>query len=299
MARRRMFSLDIVDLDVFVEMSVNAKLLYYEFGMRADDDGFVGNPKRITCLAGCDNNDIQELIDNKFIIMFSTGVIVIRHWKMNNQLRSDRYKETYHLSEKDLLTVKNETYDLMDNECLPNDIPLVTTVKDSIVKSSIVENSEGKLSKDKLRQIKTSKGKNIGNDIFKKQMDTLKCEVLSQKEIIYINIVSYLNKKINANYNNKSLKTRSLIDSRLSEGYKEEDFIIVIDKKSNEWVNTDMSKYLRPETLFSNKFESYFNQPEIKQTKSLNNISMLEINEAVKIEKEKKGETANDTITIY
>ena len=82
MAKKRMFSLDVIDLDSFIEMPVSAKLLYYDLGMRADDDGFVGNPKKITLLAGCNKEDIETLIKNKFIYMFSSGVIAIRHWNV-------------------------------------------------------------------------------------------------------------------------------------------------------------------------------------------------------------------------
>ena len=136
MAKKRMFSLDVVDLDSFIEMPVSAKLLYYDLGMRADDDGFVGNPKKITLLAGCNKEDIETLIKNKFIYMFSSGVIAIRHWNVNNQIRKDRYNETFRIDEKRLLKLENNVYELKDNSGIPNDIPTVTTVKYSIDKNS-------------------------------------------------------------------------------------------------------------------------------------------------------------------
>ena len=70
MARRRMFSLDIVDSDQFTDLPPMARLLYYELGVRADDDGFVGNPKKITRFAECSENDIKMLEDKGFIYMF-------------------------------------------------------------------------------------------------------------------------------------------------------------------------------------------------------------------------------------
>ena len=116
----------------------------------------------------------------------------------------------------------------------------------------------------------------------------------------YKNIIDYLNNKINTNYRCNSVKTKSLIDARLNEGYKEEDFFLVIDKKYKEWINTEMEKYLRPETLFSNKFESYLNQPEIKKQRTLKDISMTEIDEALKREKELMGDkTNNDKVGFY
>lgn len=76
----------------------------------------------------------------------------------------------------------------------------------------------------------------------------------------YKNIVGYLNKKIGSNYRPTSKKTQSLIKARYNEKFTEQDFYTVIDKKSKEWLGTEMEKYLRPETLFGNKFESYLNQ---------------------------------------
>lgn len=73
-------------------------------------------------------------------------------------------------------------------------------------------------------------------------------------------VVDYLNIKLSANYHSTSSKTQNLIKARLNEGFAYDDFVIVIDKKYNEWHNTDMAKFLRPETLFSNKFEGYLNQ---------------------------------------
>ena len=301
MAKKRMFSLDVIDLDSFIEMPVSAKLLYYDLGMRADDDGFVGNPKKITLLAGCNKEDIETLIKNKFIYMFSSGVIAIRHWNVNNQIRKDRYNETFRIDEKRLLKLENNVYELKDNSGIPNDIPTVTTVKYSIDKNSI----------DKLRVDKTSKEKNSLEkkreekiiDNFHVDVDTgeiLEYEIVSEKDKVYKNIIDYLNNKINANYRCNSVKTKSLIDARLNEGYKEADFFLVIDKKYKEWKDSEMEKFLRPETLFSNKFESYYNQPEIMKQRTLKDISMAEIDEALKREKQQMGDKANnDTVGIY
>lgn len=299
MARRRMFSLDVVDLDSFIEMPVNAKLLYYEFGVRADDDGFVGNPKKITMLAGCDEEDIYTLIDNNFIYWFSSGVVVIRHWNINNQIRSDRYTPTYHTEEKEFVKLEDKVYQLIDDNGIPNDIPLVTTDKNSIDKNRIDKLRKDKSSKEKNKLDKKREEKVIDN--FHVDVDTgevIEYEIVSEKEKIYKNIIDYLNNKINSNYRSNSAKTKALIDARINEGYKEQDFLIVIDKKCYEWLNTDMEKFLRPETLFSNKFESYLNQPEIKRQRTLKDISMSEIDEALK--KERSGvSTDYDTIRFY
>lgn len=93
-------------------------------------------------------------------------------------------------------------------------------------------------------------------------------DIDKEKEIdkeIYISIVDYLNQKAGSNYRAKTAKTQSFIKARLNEGFTEEDFKTVIDKKCAEWIGTEWEKYLRPETLFGNKFEAYLNAKTTKQ----------------------------------
>lgn len=104
MARKRMFDIEIVDTDLFLEMPQSTQNLYFHLGMRADDDGFVSNPKKIIRTIGANDDDLKVLITKKFIIPFDSGVIVIRHWKINNYLRADRYTETIYKEEKRQLT---------------------------------------------------------------------------------------------------------------------------------------------------------------------------------------------------
>ena len=138
MAQKRMFSLSVVDTDDFLEMPISSRLLYYELGMRADDDGFISNWKKILTFTGLKTDDIKILISKKFIIPFESGVIVIRHWRLNNYLRNDRYKETNYLYEKSLICKdKNGVYELKDTIGIPNGIPSID--KNSIDKNSIEE----------------------------------------------------------------------------------------------------------------------------------------------------------------
>lgn len=121
MARRRMFNLDIIDTDLFMEMPQGSRLLYYELCMRADDDGFVSSPKKIQEMVRCSNDDLKVLLAKKFILPFETGVVVIRHWKIHNYIQKDRYKETLYTEEKQqLIQQKNGTYELMDTTCIQN-----------------------------------------------------------------------------------------------------------------------------------------------------------------------------------
>lgn len=91
MARRRMFSLDVVDTDAFTEMPVSAQALYFHLGMHGDDDGFVSSPRKIEKSVGCNSDDLKLLVAKGFIIPFDSGVVVIRDWNANNTLKNDRY----------------------------------------------------------------------------------------------------------------------------------------------------------------------------------------------------------------
>lgn len=119
MALRRMFSLDIVDTDLFLDMPASSQNLYFHLGMRADDDGFVSSPKRITTMASCSNDDLTLLIVKGFIIQFESGVCVISEWKVNNYIQKDRYRETKYLAEKSMLkTAENSVYSISDTQCI-------------------------------------------------------------------------------------------------------------------------------------------------------------------------------------
>lgn len=121
MANRRMFSLDVVDTDSFLDMPLTAQALYFHLGMRADDDGFIGNPKRMQRMIGCNDDDLRLLLVKGFVISFDSGVYVIRHWKIHNYIRTDRYKETVYIPEKNMLSVvKNGEYALSDTIGIPN-----------------------------------------------------------------------------------------------------------------------------------------------------------------------------------
>ena len=111
MANRRMFSKTIVDSDEFLDMPISARLLYYDLGMRADDDGFV-SPKRVMRISGAADDDLRFLLAKRYLIPFESGVIVIRHWKMHNLIRKDRYTRTEHTEEKRMLSEKDGKYSL-------------------------------------------------------------------------------------------------------------------------------------------------------------------------------------------
>ncbi|MGH7239724.1 MAG: hypothetical protein ACREHG_06615 [Candidatus Saccharimonadales bacterium] len=103
MARKRMFSPDITCSDAFVDMPLSAQALYFHICMRADDDGFVGSAKQIMRVVGSNEDDLKILIAKRFVLIFESGAVVVKHWLIHNLIRSDLYKETMYISEKKTL----------------------------------------------------------------------------------------------------------------------------------------------------------------------------------------------------
>ena len=121
MAEKRMFAKTIIDSDLFLDMPVTAQLLYFHLCMRADDDGFINNPKRIMRDVRCADDDMKMLIAKDYVIPFESGVIVIKHWRLHNYIQKDRYKPSL-CDEKDLLTTnKNKVYERLYTDCIQID----------------------------------------------------------------------------------------------------------------------------------------------------------------------------------
>ena len=99
MANKRMFSKQIIDSDAFLEMPLSTQALYFHLSMRADDDGFLNNAKQIMRLICANQNDYDLLLAKRFIIQFDDGICVIKHWRINNYLRKDRYRATIYKDE--------------------------------------------------------------------------------------------------------------------------------------------------------------------------------------------------------
>lgn len=143
MAERRMFAKTIVLSDAFLDLPMSARCLYFTLGMLADDDGFVNAPRSIMRQCGASDDDMKILLAKKFVLIFDSGVIVIKHWRINNYLRNDRYVETKYVEEKSKLTVdENGKYHVAkpsDGSGIPPGIPnngIPRLGKDSIGKDS-------------------------------------------------------------------------------------------------------------------------------------------------------------------
>ena len=145
MAERRMFAKTIIDSDAFVDMPLSTQALYFHLSMRADDDGFINNPKKIQRMIGASDDDYKVLCLKRFIIPFESGIVVIKHWKIHNYIRNDRYKPTVYATEKALITTKeNGAYTEVDTIGIPNGYQMDTQYsigKGSLGKDSIVEGS--------------------------------------------------------------------------------------------------------------------------------------------------------------
>lgn len=115
MAERRMFSKTIIDSDAFLDMPLSAQALYFHLSMRADDDGFLNNAQKIIRMTNASRNDYDLLIVKRFIIQFNDGICVIRHWRIHNYIRVDRYKPTMYQSEmKNLVVNENKSYSIKE-----------------------------------------------------------------------------------------------------------------------------------------------------------------------------------------
>jgi hypothetical protein len=138
MAERRMFAKTIIDSDAFIDMPVSSQNLYFHLSMRADDDGFINSPKKIMRMVNASDDDLRILCSKNFVIPFETGIVVIKHWKLHNYLRNDRYKPTVYQGEKSQLDIKdNGVYTLG----IPDGNQRYTQVsigKDRLVEDSII-----------------------------------------------------------------------------------------------------------------------------------------------------------------
>ena len=138
-----MFAKTIIDSDSFLDMPASAQALYFHLSMRADDDGFINNPKKIQRMVNSSDDDLRLLVAKRFIIPFDSGIVVIKHWKIHNYIQNDRYRPTIYQEEKAMLDVKeNKEYSIVNGSCTPC-IHNVSNMysQDSIGKCSVVQDS--------------------------------------------------------------------------------------------------------------------------------------------------------------
>lgn len=264
MAQRRMFNKTITNNDNFLEMPCSSQSLYFHLSMNADDDGFVDNWKSIMRMTGNKDDDMKILIAKQYVIPFESGVIVIKHWRLNNYLQKDRYTQTIYKQEIQQLTMDNNNGYILDTSCIH-----------SIDKLSIEENSLDKISEDKNRlEIVNSR-----SDIeYEKEFEQL-WELYPNKKSKKKALGYYINAR-------KKGTTYEEIESGL---YNYLDYI------KNE--KTDVQYIKHGSTWFN---QECWNDEYLIRQKTLKDISMAEIDEALRREREQKGDTINnDTVRFY
>ena len=129
MAERRMFSKRIIDSDAFLDMPLSTQALYFHLSMRADDDGFVSNPRRIRTMVGASEDDLKLLIAKRFLLTFESGVVVIKHWRIHNYINPDRYTPTTYVEEKATLALDDKK---AYTECLHDVVHDVVQIGDKM-----------------------------------------------------------------------------------------------------------------------------------------------------------------------
>lgn len=151
MAERRMFSKTIIDSDAFLEMPLSTQALYFHLSMRADDDGFLNNPKKIQRIVGASEDDLKLLILKNFIFTFDSGVVVIRHWRIHNYIQKDRYHPTLYQDEMSMLGLKCDNSYSLEATCIQD-----VHKTDTQVRLGKVSLGKDSLGKDSLGDIDTS-----------------------------------------------------------------------------------------------------------------------------------------------
>lgn len=241
MANKRMFSLDIVDSDAFVSMPLSTQALYFHLSMRADDDGFVKNPKRIQRDIGSNEDDMKVLIAKRFILPFDSGIVVIKHWKINNNIRSDRYKPTTYIEERSMLVLKeNGAYTEAENLGIPNDNQVGDTryaqysigkgsIDSDKYSSSVVDGATTTPEENKLKQIGGKLGRNV---VY------LTDRQLSKEFTISSSSKSNLRKFIES-WNSKSYSDDEFLDFDLFDQIGKPCQINVVLNETKEYSNVD------------------------------------------------------------
>lgn len=213
MAERRMFSKTIIDSDMFLDMSLSTQALYFHLSMRADDEGFINNPKKIQRMIGASDDDMKVLIAKQFIIPFESGIVVIKHWRIHNYIQKDRFKPTMYVDEKSHISEKNGVYDL-------SKMLIVSEMDTSCIQNVSKMDTQDRIGKDRLGQ------DNIGKD--------------KRESIDYQRIVDMYNDTCVSfpHLKNLSDSRKKSIKARFNAGYTYDDF-------KNLFIKAESSSFLK------------------------------------------------------
>ena len=244
-ANRRCFAADVVESDRFTDMPLSAQALYLHLGMATDDDGFVVSPRRIQRAIGAADDDLRILAARGFVIPFESGVMALTHHRVNNLLRNDRYKPTSCVAEwEQLKTLPTRAYSLGSGEVLPAQgraLPSGNPTGNQMATAGCHNPTEPNQT-ERNRTERNTSGKPDHSPAIRE-------------------VVEYLNQKAGKSHSATAKVTVRCITARLNEGYSVADCKRVVDIKARQWKNdTNMNKFLRPETLFGSKFDAYLNE---------------------------------------
>ena len=240
MAERRMFAKTIIDSDAFLDMPNSTQLLYFHLSMRADDDGFINNPKNIMRMIGCKEDDIKILIMKKFLLPFESGVVVIKHWLVHNYIQKDRYHETKYKDEKSLLKLdENKAYTMMDTTCIQDVSKVDTQVRLEI-----------ELGKDSIdNNITTSEEKSS-------TVDTAKASKHKYGEYKHVLLKDEELQKLQQDYSNWKQLITYLDEYIEMKGYKAKSHYLAIKK----WVVDAVKKTSRTTNKTTKEVEDWLNE---------------------------------------
>lgn len=183
MAERRMFAKSVVDSDAFLDMPLTTQALYFHLSMRADDEGFIGNPKKIVGMLGAAKSDFRMLIKRDFIIQFDSGVVAIKHWKTHNYISPSKLKPTAYSNEKQLLLGRSQSAPEVgkksdESRQLSDDKSAQVSIeKDSIDKESSDKFNSGETSIAKPSALLLAKDIKNRNDIMRVYANNFKLDL--------------------------------------------------------------------------------------------------------------------------
>lgn len=221
MANKRMFSNSVICTDKFIDMPDSTKVLYFYLSMSADDDGFVSNCRSIQAMIGSKKDDLEILIAKSYVLVFEDGILVIKHWRINNYIRSDRYKKTVH---QDLINCINindkgeyevgipESYQ-KDTKKLPVGIPSID--KNRLDKNRLDKNSISKTKNKK--EVKHKYGSQSNVLLTAKEFDKLNTDLGNDMASEFIERLSYYLATHNKSYKNHNLVIRNWYKKSLEE----------------------------------------------------------------------------------
>jgi len=237
MAKKRMTTTQITDSDDFISMPSPAQALYLHLNNGADDDGFNNQIQMAIYKAHASLDDLKILLAKRFILQFECGVIVIKHWRMANSLRKDRYTPTAFQEELKMLGIKeNGAYTLNGNQMATKWQPLVATDKNSIDKLSIDKNIE--------KPHKHKYGEYMNVLLSDEELEKLKAEIPNYLE--YIEKVSEYCASTGKSYKNYLATIRNW-HRKDNEKVLIKDVLPTYDKTQNEIINDDEAEQILKE----------------------------------------------------